>query len=53
MKTINSIHFITGSERETQDLVIEKIKHFIPEFTYIGKQNEETNYGQIPKPFTK
>lgn len=41
MKTINSIHFITGSERETQDLVIEKIKHFIPEFTYIGKQNEE------------
>ncbi len=43
MNTQHTKHMITGSERETQDLLIEKLKSAIPEFTYIGKLADDFN----------
>lgn len=44
MNTPNAIHLITSTERETQDLLIEKIRRWIPEFNYIGKLDEDFNF---------
>ena len=41
MNNQDAVHLITSSERETQDLLIEKIKHAIPEFKYIGKLSDD------------
>ena len=43
MNPQEAVHLVTSSERETQDLLIEKIKRSIPEFTYIGKLTDEFN----------
>lgn len=43
MNPQEAVHLITSSERETQDLLIEKILHYIPEYTYIGKLSDEFN----------
>ena len=41
MNKQNAVHLITSSERETQDLLIEKLIYAIPEFTYIGKLEDD------------
>lgn len=43
MNTQDAVHLITSTERETQDLLIEKIKRSISEFTYIGKLEDDFN----------
>ena len=43
MNTPNALHMITSSERETQDLLIEKIVRSIPKIKYIGKLADDFN----------